>query len=156
VKEGKRPPIPDSCIPSYRQLIEQCWAQDPSTPNRTRSDTTRTRTTAHTSPHTHAKIRFTDQRPSCKEIVERIEGIIRGVCPEIARYDASAETDFKARRSAEAARRQQREQRLDSTKKEKYGTYDTHTTRVRHNSLRVCVCVCVIECEQCRWSAFGR
>jgi serine/threonine protein kinase len=32
VKAGRRPPIPDSCIPSYRQLIEECWAQDPSTP----------------------------------------------------------------------------------------------------------------------------
>jgi serine/threonine protein kinase len=32
VKAGKRPPIPSSCIPSYRQLIELCWAQDPRTP----------------------------------------------------------------------------------------------------------------------------
>lgn len=31
VKEGQRPPIPDSCIPSYKQLIEDCWASDPGT-----------------------------------------------------------------------------------------------------------------------------
>jgi rubrerythrin len=103
---------------------------------------------------------ITDQRPSCKEIVERIEGIIRGVCPEIARYDASAETDFQARRSAEAARRQQREQRPDSTKQEKYAPHDTHmththTTHTRDTTAYVCR-VCGLECEQCRWSAFGR
>jgi hypothetical protein len=31
VKAGQRPPIPDSCIPAYRQLIEDCWAQHPGT-----------------------------------------------------------------------------------------------------------------------------
>jgi hypothetical protein len=31
VKEGQRPAIPDSCIPSYKQLIERCWAQVPGT-----------------------------------------------------------------------------------------------------------------------------
>lgn len=31
IKSGNRPPIPDTCIPAYRQLIERCWAQDPST-----------------------------------------------------------------------------------------------------------------------------
>lgn len=29
VKAGERPPIPESCIPPYKRLIEQCWAQDP-------------------------------------------------------------------------------------------------------------------------------
>jgi len=36
VKAGKRPPIPEDCILSYQQLIEDCWAQDPGANNRTR------------------------------------------------------------------------------------------------------------------------
>jgi serine/threonine protein kinase len=26
---GERPPIPAACPPSYRALIQSCWAQDP-------------------------------------------------------------------------------------------------------------------------------
>jgi hypothetical protein len=22
---GERPPIPDDCVPAYRQLVEECW-----------------------------------------------------------------------------------------------------------------------------------
>src|SRR4051812_47485210 len=29
VKEGVKPRIPQHCAPSYKQLIEACWADDP-------------------------------------------------------------------------------------------------------------------------------
>jgi serine/threonine protein kinase len=29
VLSGARPPIPDDCLPAYRRLIEDCWAQQP-------------------------------------------------------------------------------------------------------------------------------
>jgi hypothetical protein len=37
--------------------------------------------------------------------VARIEGIMKGVCPEMAAYDATAESDFQALRSAAIERR---------------------------------------------------
>jgi len=79
VKAGKRPPIPSWCVPSYQQLIEACWDQDP------------------------------DSRPSCKDIVKRLDEITNEICPEIANYDATAETDFFAKRMAQAERRRQKE-----------------------------------------------
>jgi serine/threonine protein kinase len=39
VISGERPPIPASCPPSYRNLIEACWAQDPGTRHDTTNDT---------------------------------------------------------------------------------------------------------------------
>ncbi len=34
---GERPPIPDDCVPAYRQLIEECWnvRTSPLTPSST-------------------------------------------------------------------------------------------------------------------------
>jgi hypothetical protein len=31
IEKRERPPIPDDCIPSLRELIEACWAHEPST-----------------------------------------------------------------------------------------------------------------------------
>jgi len=67
VLEGKRPDIPGDCIPSYQHLIEQCWAQKP------------------------------EDRPSFSQVVLMIQKIIEGVCPEIAQYDATADSELKAK-----------------------------------------------------------
>ncbi|ELR12284.1 mitogen-activated protein kinase kinase kinase [Acanthamoeba castellanii str. Neff] len=89
VKEGQRPAIPDSCIPSYKQLIERCWAQVP------------------------------EERPSCKEIVERINAIIQGVCPDIATYDADADATFKAKLEREAELRLRHDKQLRQKRQQK-------------------------------------
>jgi serine/threonine protein kinase len=72
VKSGERPPIPDDCVPAYRRLIEDCWAQDP------------------------------DARPSCAVIAERLTEIMRQLCPEASGYDSQVDNKYKAQRKAEA------------------------------------------------------
>jgi hypothetical protein len=66
-----------------------------------------------------------EDRPSCKEIVERICSIIQGVCPEISSYDAQAEAAFAAKLQQDVQRRQQRDKL-----KQKQQTYvPCHHTR---------------------------
>jgi serine/threonine protein kinase len=72
VKAGERPPIPDDCIPAYRRLIEDCWAHDP------------------------------DARPTCAAIAERVDAIMREVCPEASDYDAQVDRKYQSKREAEA------------------------------------------------------
>jgi len=102
VKAGKRPLIPDDCIPSYRSLIEDCWAQDPSAiyqPNQLTSlSLTQYSFPCFSSPHIIA-----DQRPACSVIVERIAAIMREVCPEASEYDSHISEKHRARFEAEAS-----------------------------------------------------
>lgn len=75
-----------------------------------------------------------DQRPSCRELVVRIEEIIREVCPEVEGYDATADTEFHALRTAQAdmQRRQQEMSRPRQAKlRTKKDVYVSQFVRMR-------------------------
>jgi hypothetical protein len=61
-----------------------------------------------------------EERPSCKEIVERINAIIQGVCPDIATYDADADATFKAKLEREAELRLRHDKQLRQKRQQKY------------------------------------
>jgi len=70
-----------------------------------------------------------EERPSCKEIVERINAIIQGVCPDVATYDAEADATFKAKLEREAELRLRHDKQLRQKRQQKYSSLCSSVVR---------------------------